>query len=248
MLKRFLFILSVVAILAGCKQRENEQLTAQVDSLRSELIASQEAAQTLQEVGTLLDSVDASRQLLRTNMVEGTSYDEYLARMRDINDYVKETQLKIRELEKSVKNSKSASATYASTIKKLKNDLEARSKELVALQQLVNDYKTRNDDLVQTVQIKDTEITEKSELLRVKGEELSTMENQVKDLMTKSKVNEADSYFAQARAVEETANRTKFAPRKKKKSQQEALELYKMALFLGKEEAQTRIAALEKKL
>ena len=66
--------------------------------------------------------------------------------------------------------------------------------------------------------------------------------------MATSKVNEADAYFKQAQAVEETAKRTKFAPRKKKRTRQEALELYKMALFLGKEEAQPRIAALEKKL
>src|SRR6185436_15282354 len=101
MLKRFFIVLSMAGVLVSCDQREKLKLTAKVDSLNSELIASAEAAKTLQEVGTLLDSVDASRQLLRTNMVEGTSYDEYIARMHDINDYVKETQKKIAELEKS---------------------------------------------------------------------------------------------------------------------------------------------------
>ncbi len=248
MLKRFFFILSIAGVLAGCNQREKVQLTAQVDSLRNELIASQEAAQTLQEVGALLDSVDASRQLFRTNMVEGTSYDEYISRMHDINDYVKETQRKIRSLEKTAKKSKSTAASYATTIKKLKNDLEKTSKEMVALQELVNTYRSQNEILAQTVGLRDIEIAEKAEIIKVKEQELATIEGQVKELMVQSNVSEADAYFVHAQAVEETAKRTKFAPRKKKRTQQEALELYKMALFLGKEEAQPKIAALEKKL
>ena len=248
MLKRFIFILSMAGILAGCYKDERLKLASQVDSLRNELAINQDATQTLQEVGTLLDSVDASRQLLRTSMVEGTSYDEYISRMHDINEYVKETQKKIRTLEKSVKSSKSAANTYASTIKKLKHDLEKSSKEMVALQELVNNYRSQNDNLAQTVGLRDTEIAEKTEMIKVKQQELTTIENQVKELMVQSKVNEAEAYFVHAQAVEETAKRTKFAPRKKKRTQQEALELYRMALFLGKDEAQPKIAALEKRL
>ena len=99
-------------------------------------------------------------------MAEGTSYDEYIARMHDINDYVKETQKKTRTLEKSVRASKSAASTYASTIRKLKNDHEKTSKEMVALQVLVNDYRNQNEYLAQTVGIKDAEIAEKTELIK----------------------------------------------------------------------------------
>ena len=119
---------------------------------------------------------------------------------------------------------------------------------MVALQELVNNYRSQNDNLAQTVAQRDTELAEKSEMIKVKEQELSTIENQVKELMIQSKSNEADAYFVHAQAVEETANRTKFAPKKRKRTRQEALELYKMALFLGKEEAQPKIAALEKKL
>jgi len=61
-------------------------------------------------------------------------------------------------------------------------------------------------------------------------------------------VSEADAYFARAQAVEETANRTKLAPKKKKASYQEAIELYKKSLSLGKKEAQAKITALQKKI
>jgi chromosome segregation ATPase len=248
MLKRFFFILSVAVFLSGCYERERLHLAKQVDSLRQEVAINRQANETLVEVGSLLDSVDASRQLLRTHMVEGTSYDEYITRMHDLNDYVKETQLKIRTLEKSVRSSKSASTTYASTIKKLKNDLSKTSKEMVALQDLVNQYRNQNDNLVQIVSLKDVELAEKTETIRIKEQELDAIETNIKELMATSKANEADAYYVHAQAVEETAKRTKFAPRKKKRTQQEALELYRMALFLGKDEAQSRIAVLEKKL
>jgi hypothetical protein len=48
--------------------------------------------------------------------------------------------------------------------------------------------------------------------------------------------------------VEETANRTKLAPKKKKASYEEAIQLYKKSLSLGKKEAQARITELEKKI
>lgn len=246
MLKRIMIILSIAVMLYGCGKEEKMRLTLQVDSLKSELQTSQLASQTLQEVGTLIDSIDASRQLLRTNMVEGTTYDDYIARMNGINKYVKETEQKIKELEKSAKASKSTAQSYAATIKKLKNELEKTTRELGALQELVANYKNENVNLIQTVALKDEEIKSKDELIQIKLQEFTQLETRVQEMMVQSKKNEADAYYAQAQAVEETAKRTKFAPRKKKETQKQALELYKMALFLGKEEAQPKIAQLEK--
>lgn len=245
-MKRIIIILSMAGVLFSCGKEERVRLTHQVDSLKTELYANQEAVQTLQEVGTLIDSIDASRQLLRTNMVEGTTYDDYIARMNGINEYVKDTERKILDLEKNLKSSKSTSRQYASTIKKLKNDLEKTSREMVALQELVTNYKNENYNLTQTVSLKDNELKEKNDLIQVKQQEFSQLETRVQEMMVQSKKSEADAYFAQAQAVEETAKRTKFAPRKKRESEKQALELYKMALFLGKEEAQPKIAQLEK--
>jgi|APTNR8051073442_1049403.scaffolds.fasta_scaffold00005_359 uncharacterized coiled-coil DUF342 family protein len=248
MVKRFFFMLSMAGILAGCDQGEKLKLTSQVDSLRQELMTSQEAAHTLQEVGTLIDSIDASRHLLRTNMIEGTTYDNYISRMNDLNTYVKETDRKIRELEKSSRKSKSTASSYAATIKKLKNDLEKTNREMIALQELVANYRTENQNLAQTIGMRDSEILQKNEEIKIKQQELTTMETRVQDLMIQSKLDEAESYYVRAQLVEETANRTKFAPRKKKATQRQALELYKMSLFLGKDDAQPKIAQLEKKL
>ena len=74
------------------------------------------------------------------------------------------------------------------------------------------------------------------------------IEAKIQELMIASKVSEADSYYARAQAVEEAANRTKLAPKKKKETLKEAIELYKKSLSLGKEEAQAKITELEKKI
>jgi len=127
MVRKLLFVLAVGAAMMSCGG-EKEKLKSQVDSLKAELQTSQQFANTLQQVGTLMDSIDANRQLLRMNMVEGTTYDDYTARMKDINNYVKDTQNKIEDLEKALKKSKGATNAYAATIKKLKADLEERNR------------------------------------------------------------------------------------------------------------------------
>src|SRR4051812_29767165 len=144
MIKRFILALSVVGLLFSCSDEKKEKaLQSKVDSLKTELKTSQETAQTLQEVGVLIDSIDASRQLLRTDMVEGTSYKDYKNRLHDISAYVRQTQSKIAELEKTAKHSK----VYSGTIKRLKADLEARTQQIAALEQEVQKIRTENQSL-----------------------------------------------------------------------------------------------------
>jgi uncharacterized protein YhaN len=248
MFKKVLLVLVVGTLMMGCNNDGSEKLQTQIDSLRAELQTSQEFAQTLQEVGVMMDSIDANRQLLRVNMVEGTTYEDYNSRMKDINNYVKDTQRKIEDLEKSLKKSKGATNAYAATIKKLKGDLEAKNIEILALQEQVDRYRNENENLVSTVTLQSQEIDEQEQELQAKRQELALIESRIQELMVQGKVNEADQYFARAQAIELAANRTKLAPKKKKETFREAIELYKKALSLGKAEAQTKIDELEKRI
>ena len=54
--------------------------------------------------------------------------------------------------------------------------------------------------------------------------------------------------IASLKAVEEAARRTKLAPRKKKQTLMEALELYEQALVRGKEEARSKVDELKRRL
>jgi len=248
MLKKLLFAVPVVALFAACDNGEKVALQSKVDSLKVELEASQKVAATLDEVGVLMDSIDASRQLLRVNMVEGTTYDDYKSRMKDINGYVKDTQRKIDDLEKSLSSSQSKNSTNAKLIKKLKADIETKSKEIASLQEQVDKFRSENQNLITTVGMQEAELSDKSAQIETKNQELALIEARVQEMMIQSKMSEADAYFARGQAVEEAARRTQLAPRKKKETYKEAIELYKKALSLGKTEAQEKITALEKKI
>jgi chromosome segregation ATPase len=215
MIQKLILGLSITIAIAGCTG-ESKKLQLQVDSLKSELQTSQQFSKTLEEVGVLMDSIDANRQLLRVNMVEGTTYDDYTSRMKGINNYVKDTQSKIEDLEKSLKKSKGNANAYAATIKKLKDDLEGKTKEIADLQTKVSDLSTENKNLISTKELQDAEIADKESQIAAKTQELSLIEAKIQSMMEQSKMSEADSYFARAQAIEEAANRTKLAPKKKK--------------------------------
>ena len=248
MTKNLVFALPLAALVFGCDTKEKDQLRSQVDSLKVELETSQKMANTLTEVGVLMDSIDASRQLLRVNMVEGTTYDDYTSRMKDINGYVRDTQKKIDDLEKSVASSNSKNNANVKLLKQLKKDLENKTQEIVQLQEQVEKYRSENQNLISTVSMQEAELSDKATQIEAKTQELALIEARVQELMIQSKMTEADAYFARAQAVEEAANRTKLAPRKKKETYKEAVELYKKALSMGKNEAQDKITELEKKI
>ena len=245
MIRKLILAVPIIAMLWSCDKKERETLQAQNDSLRTELQTSQATAQTLQEIGTLIDSIDASRQLLRTDVVEGTSYADYKTRLQGINSHIKDTQAKIASLEKSLKSVKGG---YAITIKRLKADLELSTQQITALQGEVEKMRGENQSLAMTVNQRDSVITTNLETIKMKEQDVATLEAKVEEVNAASKASQADLYFAQAQALETAAARTKFAPKKKKETQREALELYKLSLSLGKSEAQSKIDELQKDL
>lgn len=249
MLPKMRYLLIILFFIAtACDVKEKEDLQVQIDSLQTELEKSHATSETLAEIGILLDSIDASRQLLRVNLVEGTPYNDYTARMQDINEYVGATQQKISDLEKSLQSSKANANAFSKVIKKLKDDLAKKGQEIAFLQQQVDKYRNENENLVLTVGLQDAEISDKQTQIDKKSQELALIEARVQELMIQAKMSEGDAYYTRARAVEIAANRTKLAPRKKKETLREALELYKKALSLGKNEAQAKITELESRL
>lgn len=240
-------ILAGIAIgfLWSCDTKEKQQLLATVDSLKVELETSQQTALALQEIGVLIDSIDASRQLLRTNVVEGTSYADYKSRLAEINQHIKETHRKIEELESAMKKS---AVNYSATIRRLKADLKISSEHVAALQGKVSKMRDENEMLVLTVNQKDQTLAEQAEKIQMKEHDIAALEAKVHEVNQLSKNTEAEMYFAQAQALETAAERTKFAPKKKKETQREALDLYRLSLSLGYQEAQTKIAELEKEI
>lgn len=248
MLKFTILFMTVGLLFYQCDARKEEvSLARSVDSLTNELETSQKAIVTLQQIGILMDSIDANRFLLRVSMLEGTPYSDYVSRMREINNYVKKTQTRISELEYKLSTSKNLSS-YTGTIRKLRHDLQKRNSELTALQDLVSRYRNKSDSLVLTIALQKAALDDNLKQLERKEVEIAGLEKELKRHQSLSKSIEAEAYYSRAQAVEETANRTKFAPRKKRKSRMEALALYKKAALCGKIEARAKITELQKKI
>jgi len=229
-------------------KEENEQLKMENEELRAELNRTQMATTVLEEVGALMDSIDQARNALKLDLEAGTSYDDYLSRMEAINDYVQESESKIAQLEQELSQSTSKNQAYINSIARLKRDLGEKTKEVEELRNTVESYKGVNQELLNLVNLQETELTDMEEEIEVKQEELELLENRIQEIMMRSQMTEADAYFARAEAIEEAANRTKLAPKKKKATYAEALELYKKALAYGREDAEEKIKELEGKI
>ena len=247
-LKKLTLSLGIIVMIWGCNIEENKQLRATVDSLQTELQTSVEIAQTLNDVGVLIDSIDISRNSLNLHMVEGTTYANYTERLHNINDYVKETLRKIASMEATIKKSKADNRYYANTIKKLKESLESSTAQLAALQEEVEKVRQSNNELMLSVKSKEEELFQKSEIIQLNQQSIVSLQEKVDGLIRQSSDSQAESYFKQAQALETAAQRTKLAPRKKKATQMEALELYKLAATMGYTDAAVRITELEKSI
>lgn len=238
-------VVGVAVALFGCNKKEMTHLQFKIDSLGNALNESKKTEVAMNEVGIMLDSIDLSRHQLHAKITEGLSYSDYAKRLKEINTHIKDSQAKLLVLEQNLKNSKSASLV---TVRRLKEDLELRSKEIVALQLDVVNLRDKNDNLRVAAARQDSVVSSQVEIIKLKNDNVASLEGLVKDTNDQNRIKVAGLYFAQAQALETAANRTKFAPRKKKETRREALELYKLSFSLGKVEAEAKIQELEKML
>ena len=240
-----IIILPVILLCAGCgiKQLKNEN-----EALKNELEVTKQANQTLYEVGLLLDSIDISRNNLNMQLEGGTSYDEYVKRVKDLNNYVKTSEKKLNDLDNALKKAHQSNSYLASAVKKLKKELDDKNKYISFLEGQVNNIKIQKDSLVTITEIQKQQMSEMDDQIQQKSEELNLIEARIEEMMKQAKINEADSYYERAAAIEEAANRTKLAPRKKRETYREALDYYRKALEAGREDAQAKIDELSKKV
>jgi hypothetical protein len=226
-------------ILFSC-DGETKRLKLENDSLKKQLNASSKLVETMKTVNVLLDSIDATRHSVRLLSADSKQDGGYSNRMSELKDYVKQTEGKIRELEAEASESSVNAETYMTLIDALKDELKIRNEEIGIMED--------NNELNTQVNLKSNQLDELEMKLESKRNELKLLDLQIKEMVRTMKISQADSYFAQAGALEEAARRTKLAPNKKRDTYQEALTLYEKALKLGKKEAKAKVDELKTKV
>jgi len=242
-------------LLSGCDNNPSTLITDRekalqhnVDSLSKELESSKKVTKILNDVGVLLDSIDSSRDLVRLNFEGEEPTDNYRDRMRDLNSYIRATNRRIADLDEAIRNSNSQSSEYIHLIERLKVEINVKTKEVNELKQQIENFTARNKELESLTVVQGAEISHKDELLTQRQNSIEQKDNQMEELKIKANMEQADAYFKAGEALELAAHRTQLAPRKKKETLKEALQLYKNSYRLGKMEAQAKIDKIEQQL
>jgi len=241
----FSIIVFVPIILSSCGNKlktENEELVSKVDSLSSKLMYANEAIDVLTIVGATLDSIESEHDIIRMELLEGGISDEdYSKRILLLNDMLLNAEGMIGDLEK--KNTQAIAI-----IQMLRMDLEEQSKTVSFLESVLETSRKENISLKQAVVRQGDQIADLEKLIEDKKQELALIEGQVHNMKIEATKSEAEAFYARAQAYEETANRTKLAPKKKKETLHQALELYKKSEDLGLEKAAEKVKELEGKV
>ena len=245
------YVLSIIVfapilfLLSSCGNKlktENEQLTNRVDSLSTKLNFANEAMDALASVGATLDSVEDVHEIIRIELTEGSiSREDYSQRILLLNNL-------LLNAEATISNFEEANSQAHAIIQKLRFDLEEQTKTVVFLESVLETSRENNISLKKAIVRQGDEIEDLEKLIEEKKQELALVEAQVQNMKFEATKSEAEAYYARAQAYEETANRTKLAPKKKKETLQQALELYRKSEELGLEKAAEKVEELEGKI
>ena len=248
-MKNSILILGIALAAVSCVSKsEHERVQTEADSLKAELTVAQSTVALYEQVTVIIDSIENSQLSLRMDLENGSTYDDYVSKMGGIKKQLKAANDKMAKLEADA----GLNLSYISSLKK---QLKLKNQEIGQLITSVESYKEtlqdvtdENATLINMVDVQEAELLTKKEQIAQKQEELAYLEAKIDAMSQESLITRAESTYARAQAVEEIANRTQLAPKRKKQSLKEALALYEKSLSLGKPEAKAKVAELKEKL
>jgi chromosome segregation ATPase len=134
-MKITIYLIAIASVLGSCslKREEIANLTNENDSLKAALATSREMLFTLREVGSLIDSIDANRKALRVRVVEGTTLLSYQERLMEVNEYVKRSEEKLKDLRSALQAANTESEAYLMMVSSLQDELSISSDEIQRL-------------------------------------------------------------------------------------------------------------------
>ncbi len=246
---KLIYTTIIMSVLFSCGMKEeNTMLQSEVDSLRAELNISNQAINVLDQVGMLMDTIDKARDVIYLDVETGIEYEDFVDRMEQISDYVRESEEKLKSLEIALEQSKGQSNRYYAAIRRLKEEIEQKNAEIMQLESTLAELKLENTELITTIDLQNARLTEKEMEIMAKTEELELLETRIVQMRQESRMSEAEIFYSRGQAWEVAADRTFLSRRKKQDALNKALKSYKQALSLGMDSATVRISAIEEAL
>lgn len=236
-----LIALTIVILSCNSSSKDHEQLTLKYDSVLIENQKAQSVIKSLGEAVAIIDSIEVGFEDLNFELEGGTDYPSYVDKMAKIADHAKRAEARIAQLESTL-------GKDASVISNLRRELGLKTQRIKELEDAIESLKEKNTKMFDLVMVQGQTMHNQAMELVLKKQEIALIEAHVEELLKQAEVNEANSFFARAEALEEAANRTKLAPRKKKQSLKRALDFYQQSLDKGNENAKTKVDELTKRL
>lgn len=235
-------VLSAGLILCGCESREVGELKSENDSLKSLVSDHLIVLAKFEQVNQILDSIDVNRNKERREADDKQSLDQVLLRLQEINDYVLQTEAHLQKIKNDLKQARHEASAYLMMVDALKDEVVIRDGEIEELVVKVGTIEKQKTGITENLKQYEDAIAQLQTIITTRELELS----QAKALTARLRASEAEAYYRKAKSVEAEASQIKLAPGKKRETYQEALELYRKAYSLGKEEALTSINLLQK--
>ncbi|WP_424961794.1 hypothetical protein [Ekhidna sp.] len=231
-------------VIAGCSKTQQETQTeelSKIDSLQQVVNEHQYTVALLNQVGLYLDSIDANRKMITVDLETGLDEQDYIQRMKSLDEYTRKAEWTIAELEKT-------RSAYASQVKRLKKQISDQEGQIAILQLSVEEYKVKNVRLTDDLTLTKEQLIETQVALEFNESTLIDSEERVTELAEKLSLTEAETMYAKGEGLELMAEKIEFAPKKRKQTLEQSLAYYKKAIELGHVPARTRAENVQKLL
>ena len=241
---RIYFVVVIFSIVIACfKDDQLESLTHENDVLKKSLRAYVRPA-TLNPQDLLFDPFYKYRQSAALSPAGAVipSYEPNGDKFADAGA----SQGAALEIRKQLTRSRREAEAYLMMIDALKGEINIKDAELHSLREDIVRYQSGIALLLDSLTRKEQaleEVLAKSDL-----PEGSDLQDKVQELSKNLRIAEAEACYATALRAEAAAHKIMFAPARKRESLLEALEVYKKAFSLGKQEASENISRLQRSL
>ncbi|MEM1134568.1 MAG: hypothetical protein AAGI07_01925 [Bacteroidota bacterium] len=252
MLRNAVLLFSTLWLTSCGLQSENKQLKSRVNELEAELedtrIVSVKFSDQLDKVDMLIDSINKSEAYIAFNLEMGTPYQDHIDRLRGLSAFIEYTRQKILKVENQMIAQHTENKSLQRLISKMRKELAGKDLIIKKLKKQIAGYEAENKELVRMIDLQKKEIINIEQQLKLKIAALNRAELNIEMLKVEKSKIKADAFYEKAEATEQIAKMTKLAPEKKKEVFIEALNLYKMALEAGRQDAMKKIKVLEASL